>query len=309
MNLTRLETFVEVVRAGTFAGAADALSFTPSAVSQQMAKLEAEAGAPLIERGAAGPLRLTEAGRLLHERARGILGSVRAAEAELDALRAGVSKRVRLGCCPGASTVVVPRALRLFRGRLPSAVVAVREAPAADIVAAVRAGELDLGLVAVGAGEPDVPGLVAQPLHRDRLMVALPERHPLARQETLDAHALADRALLGDPGSPDLAEWAATSRAAGFEPRLTGWGVDAARSRLALVAAGEGLALVHGPGPLGELLPPGVTLRALEGAPEWELRAVRAAATVLPVVTLAMLDAARAAVAPVAVRRKALRVA
>ena len=68
MNLTRLQTFVEVVRRGTFAGAADALSFTPSAVSQQMAKLEAETGASLILRDGAG-VQLTEAGRLLHEHA------------------------------------------------------------------------------------------------------------------------------------------------------------------------------------------------------------------------------------------------
>jgi DNA-binding transcriptional LysR family regulator len=264
---------------------------------------------PLIDRGP-GPLRLTEAGRLLHERARGILGAVRETEAELDALRAGASKRVRLGCCPAAATVVVPRALRLFRGRLPSAVVAVREAVAAEVVAALRAGELDLGVVAVpGDAAREERGLVGQVLHRDRLMVALPERHPLATREALDAIALAERPLLGDPAAPELRAWAAASRAAGVEPRLTGWGVDAPRARLALVAAGEGLALVPGPGPLGELLPPGVTLRPLEGAPEWELRALRPAAAVLPVVTLAMLDAARAAVAPVALRRKALQVA
>jgi len=308
MNLTRLQTFVEIVRTGTFAGAADALTFTPSAVSQQMAKLEAETGAPLIDRGT-GPLRLTEAGRLLHERARGILGAVREAEAELDALRAGASKRVRLGCCPAASTVVVPRALRLFRGRLPTAVVAVRECAAPDVVAALNAGNVDLGLVAVPAGGRDEPGLVAQVLHRDRLMLALPDRDPLAAREVVDAAALDGRPLLGDPEAADLRAWAATSRAAGVEPRLTGCGVDAPRARLALVAAREGLALVPGPGPLGELLPPGVTLRPLDGAPEWELRALRPTAAVLPVVTLAMLDAARAAVAPVAVRRKALHVA
>src|SRR4051794_28514074 len=148
MNLTRLQTFVEVVRTGTFAGAADALSFTPSAVSQQMAKLEAEAGAALVDR-ASGRLRLTEAGRLLHDRARGILGAVREAEAELDALRAGTTKRVRLGCCPSAAAAVVPRALRLFRRRLPTAAVTLWEAEPSGILAGVRGGQLDLGLVVV----------------------------------------------------------------------------------------------------------------------------------------------------------------
>src|SRR3954451_3757335 len=76
MNLTRLQTFVEVVVRGTFAGAADALSFTPSAVSQQMAKLEAEAGTALLARDGAG-VQLTEAGRLLHEHALAIVEAVR----------------------------------------------------------------------------------------------------------------------------------------------------------------------------------------------------------------------------------------
>ena len=70
MNLTRLQTFVEVARRGTFAAAADALSFTPSAVSQQMTKLEGEMGAALLVREATG-VRLTEAGRVLHEHAVG----------------------------------------------------------------------------------------------------------------------------------------------------------------------------------------------------------------------------------------------
>src|ERR1044072_637698 len=114
MNLTRLQTFVEVVRRGTFAGAADTLSFTPSAISQQMAKLEAEAGATLITREGAG-VQLTEAGRLLHEHALGIGEAARRARVGLDALQVEQVKRLRIAACPVATAAVVPRALRVLR--------------------------------------------------------------------------------------------------------------------------------------------------------------------------------------------------
>src|SRR5687767_1039086 len=127
MNLTRLQTFVEVVRRGTFAGAADVLSFTPSAVSQQMTKLEAETGTALLVREAGG-VRLTEAGGLLHEHALGIVEAVRAAQAGLEALQAEQVKRLRLGACPVAAAAVLPRALRLLRRRLPTAELLLEEA-------------------------------------------------------------------------------------------------------------------------------------------------------------------------------------
>ena len=120
MNLTRLQTFVEVVRRGTFAGAADALTFTPSAVSQQMAKLEAEIGAALLVRDARGVA--AHRGRPAAARAHAlvILAAVRDAQRDLDALDADRLGRLRLGSFPAATAGRVPRALRLFRRRLPS---------------------------------------------------------------------------------------------------------------------------------------------------------------------------------------------
>ena len=145
MNLTRLQTFVEVVRRGTFAGAADALSFTPSAVSQQMTKLEAETGTALLVREAGG-VRLTEAGRLLHEHAIAIVEAVRHAQAQLEALEAEQVKRLRLGACPVAAGAVLPRALRLLRRRLPTADLLLEEAAAEDTRLAVVDGRLEVGV-------------------------------------------------------------------------------------------------------------------------------------------------------------------
>src|SRR3954462_1763540 len=169
MNLTRLQTFVEVVRRGTFAGAADALSFTPSAVSQQMAKLEAEAGTSLIVRDGAG-VQLTEAGRLLHEHALGIVEAVRRAHAGLDALQSEQVKRLRIASCPLATAAVVPRALRVLRRRLPGAELLLEET---DPVGALHEGRADVG-VWFSASADDRPGLSETVLRRGRLMAVLP---------------------------------------------------------------------------------------------------------------------------------------
>jgi DNA-binding transcriptional LysR family regulator len=269
MNLTRLQTFVEVVRHGTFAAAADALSFTPSAVSQQMTKLEAETGTTLLVREATG-VRLTEAGGLLHDHALGIVEAVRAAQAGLEALQAEQVKRLRLGACPVAAAAVLPRALRLLRRRLPTAELLLEEADAAATRAAVLEGRLEVGVWIAPAGGDEDPRIVETVLWREPLSVALAADHPLTRLAELDGEALAATPRIGD-GSR--------------------WRVESLRTVLALAAAGEGYALV--PALAAEPLPPGLVLRPLAGAPEWELRAARPAHEVLSVGTLAVMDALR----------------
>jgi DNA-binding transcriptional LysR family regulator len=268
MNLTRLQTFVEVVRRGTFAGAADALSFTPSAVSQQMAKLEAEAGMPLLTREGGG-VQLTEAGRLLHEHAVGIVASVHRARLGLIGLQAQQVKRLRIAACPVAAGAVVPRALRLLRRRLPGAELMLEETAAA---VALREDRADVGVWLAAAGDEADPALAETVLDRGPLLVALPADHPLTRLRELDAEALA------------------------ATPRICGdsrWRVQSLRSQLALVSAGEGYALV--PAPAADPLPAGVALRPLVGAPAWELRAARPAHELPSVGTLAAIEALRAA--------------
>ena len=269
MNLTRLQTFVEVARRGTFAAAADALSFTPSAVSQQMTKLEGEMGAALMLRETTG-VRLTEAGRMLHEHAVGIVEAVRAAQAGLEALQAEQVKRLRIGACPIAACTVLPRALRLLRRRLPTAELLLEEGPAGAIREAVLEGRLQVGVWVTTAGGDEDPRLAETVLRREPLCVALATDHPLARLELLDDEALAATPRIGDGAR---------------------WRVESPRTILALAAAAEGYALV--PAPAAEPLPPGLTLRPLAGAPEWELRAARPANEVLSVGTLAALDALR----------------
>lgn len=261
MNLTRLETFVEVVRCGTFVLAADALSFTPSAVSQQMAKLEAEVGVPLLD----GSRRPTEAGRLLHEHAVGILASVARAKAGLEALQHDQVKRLRLAACPDAATAILPRALRILRRRLPGAELVVEEDVA--VRSAVLEGRADVGVWTAAAGGEEDPAIVETVLVREPLAVAIAADHPLARVDLLDEEMLA-----------------ATPRVGGPQSRVT-----SRPAQLAMAAAGEGYALVPALG----ALPPGLVLRPVVGAAEWELRAGRPAREVLSMGTLAALDALR----------------
>ena len=266
MNLTRLQTFVEVVQRGTFAGAADALSFTPSAVSQQMAKLETEAGTALLTRHGAG-VRLTEAGRLLHEHAVGIVEAVRRARAGLDALQVEQVKRLRIAACPIATAVVVPRALRVLRRRLPGAELLLEETAAPT---ALLEGRADVGVWLSSASASD-PALAETVLAAGPMLVALHADHPLTRLPALDAEALAATPRLCDDSR---------------------WQVQSLASRLALVAAGEGYALV--PSLAAALHSSGVALRPLTGAGEWELRAARPADAVPAVGTLAAIEALRA---------------
>lgn len=300
MNLTRLQTFVEVVRSGTFAGAADVLTFTPSAVSQQMAKLEAELGAPLLVRGARGAaghgggVQLTDAGRVLHERALLILAAVRDAHVDIEAMRADRQSRLRLGSFPAATAGVVPRALRLFRRRLPSTDVELLEL---DGVRGLRDGRLDLALAArvEGADRESAcdPAVAEVVLAREPLSLAMPTGHPLAARGTLELDALDGVVIVGSASMPEVAELLRRCAAAGAEPVLTGWRVPDPHALVQLAAAGEGLALV--PALLADAAPPRTVLRPFPAGPQWELRALRPAGDVVPVTTLAMIESLRAA--------------
>jgi hypothetical protein len=176
-----------------------------------MAKLEAEAGTTLLSREGAG-VQLTEAGRLLHEHALGIVEAVRRAHAGLDALQAEQVKRLRIAACPVATAAVVPRALRVLRRRLPGAELLLEETTATD---ALRDGRADVGVWISSGGGPEFDETV---LARGPLLVALPSDHSLTRLHELDDEALA------------------------ATPRI--FGAVGLAARLALVAAGEGYDLL-----------------------------------------------------------------
>jgi DNA-binding transcriptional LysR family regulator len=246
MNLTRLQTFATVVRLGTLAAAADELSFTPSAVSQQMSKLEAELGVALLLRGPSGPGRqvaLTDAGERLYAHALGISAAVSEAREDLAGLHGSHRDRLRVGAGPEVTAALLPQALRRLRRRLPGLRVEVVEAATG---AELRRRGLDLVLC---PGAPESPELVATPVARGPMLVALPPGHPLAELEAIAPAALAAEPVLGHGSA---------------------WDVTHPLALLALVRAGEGVAVVA-PGLPGD----GVQLRPLAGGPSWTLTALR----------------------------------
>jgi DNA-binding transcriptional LysR family regulator len=245
LNVNRLRVLREVAARGSFSGAADALSYTQSAVSQQIAGLEAEAGATLVERRSRG-LRLTAAGEALVRHADGILASLEAAEAELAAIAGVRGGRLRMASFPTAGATLMPLAIAGFRASHAGVELSLAEGEPEDTVPRLLAGEFDLALVFefTGAGAPAPAELERLDLLEDPMHVALPARHPLASRPALELEQLAGEAWVQtSEHSPCARHVVRACHAAGFEPNVA-FESDDYQTVQGLVAAGVGVALI-----------------------------------------------------------------
>ena len=146
LDITRLRVLVAVARLGSVTAAAKALRYAQPSVSHHLARLEAETGSQLTQRVGRG-IRLTDAGRMLAERAEEILARLDAAESELatyTGLRAG---RVRLAAFPSALSTIVPRAAASLVEEHPDIELRFAEAEPPDAARMLRAGEVDVALL------------------------------------------------------------------------------------------------------------------------------------------------------------------
>jgi len=168
LDVTRLRVLVAVARYGSVTAAARALNYAQPSVSHHLARLEAETGTKLIQRAGRG-IRLTDAGRLLAERAAEVIGRLDAAENELAAytgLRAG---RLRLAAFPSALGTIVPAAAAMLREHQPGVDLRLTEAEPPEALRMLRAGYVDVALVfryspePPGADGPAAPGPGAGP--------------------------------------------------------------------------------------------------------------------------------------------------
>lgn len=157
IELRHLQALVAVADTGTFGKAADALGFTQSAVSQQVASLERAIGTPVFDRpGGARPVQLTEAGHVLLEHARTVLTTLRGAVADVEALTSGTRGRLRVGTIQSVGTKVLPRLLSRFASERPGVEIVLHEAhDPAELLAMVEAQELDVTFCS--DGEPVGP--------------------------------------------------------------------------------------------------------------------------------------------------------
>ncbi len=172
LDVRRMRVLREVAQRGSFSAAADALAYTQSAVSQQIAALEREAGTRLVERNARG-VRLTDAGRALVVHADAILARLADAEAELEAIAGLRGGRLRLAAFPSAGATIMPEAIARFRARHPAVELTLEPADPEPALVKLRSGDADLVLDITGA---------FRPLARGRHRARAPARRPDVRR-------------------------------------------------------------------------------------------------------------------------------
>lgn len=237
LDVRRLRLLRDLSRLGTIAAVAQAHTYSPSAVSQQLSTLEREAGVALLER-TGRQVRLTAAGRVLVTHAETVLAALEETSAALAAVASGLSGPLRIGAFPTAVRTLLPAALVTLGRRHPGLELMVTELDPADVPAAVRERRLDVGLIHdydVPSGPlPAAPGLDATPLLDETVYLAGAGSLPDARDADW---------ILASPGTLCHAATLQVCRAAGFTPRARHQADDFA-TVLALVAAGQGVSLV-----------------------------------------------------------------
>src|ERR1700736_199426 len=190
LNVARLRVLKEVAYRGSFSSAAQALSYTQSAISQQAATLGAEAGIALLHRHPRG-VSLTAAEQTLVAHAEGILARLETAEAALSAIAGLRGGRLRMASFPTAGSTLMPVAIANFRASHPDVELTLAEGEPEEIVPRLRAGELDLALLFEFAGEIELPeGMARVELLEDPLYLALPREHRLTQRKELGPEGL-----------------------------------------------------------------------------------------------------------------------
>ncbi|HEX4815761.1 MAG TPA: LysR family transcriptional regulator [Nonomuraea sp.] len=245
LDLNRLKALHAVHLYGSVGAAADALMVTPSAVSQQIAKLERETGARLMERNGRG-VRLTDAAGLLAEHAERILALVETAEADFEALRGAVVGRLNIAAFPTAARGLMPKALISLRDRHPDLSIQLFEREPERVVRDVARGELDLGVVQDWLNRPMAlpEGLSKAALLDDIADVALPADHPLADAREVELAQLHGCRWISSSPTTVCHDWLVfTLRNASLEPEVACM-ADEYPTQLALVAGGLGCAIV-----------------------------------------------------------------
>ena len=250
LDTHRLRLLREFAERGTIAATAAALGYTPSAVSQQLAALERESGAVLLDR-TARTAELTDAGRRLVEHAERILAMVEAAEADLSS--AGPTGRVTVTAFPTAAVAFGPALVRRVRAH-PGMSLLLRETQREEGMRLVRSGEVDVALVADWSGRLTRPGpgnadgedsgvLRFYRLLRDPLVLVLPRGHPFADPaKPVELDELRDEPWLAAPiGEPSRQAVDRLLVGTGGMPPAP-WEFEGLSTILSLVARGIGIA-------------------------------------------------------------------
>jgi molybdate transport repressor ModE-like protein len=291
LDPVKLRTLAQVARVGSVSGAARALGFTPQAVSQQLARLEEEVGAQLLQKHGRGVV-LTDAAIVLVATASRIESATEQALADLAQLSTQIAGTLTVDAFPTGVRGLLAPAMPLMRETAPGVTVILREkADEPPLLEALLSYSCDLAVMHRWDDQPqDFPaGLVAEALGTDRVDVVLPAAHPLAARPEVDIADLADAPWIMEDEALTCAHFLTTALArVGAAPRVAAT-VTEYESQLALAAHGVGLAVIprlsRGP------LPAGLVARPIQAtSPCRNLYAVhRASSTRLPAIRV-MID-------------------
>jgi DNA-binding transcriptional LysR family regulator len=269
LDLRRLRLLYELHERGTIAAVADALQFTPSAISQQLAVLEREAGVALLEPAGRG-VRLTDAALVLVRHAEALLERAELAEAELAAAQGSVVGRARIAAFQSAALRLASPAMHALARDAPGLHCELVEAEPEDSLPALALGDVDLVLADEWEHQPHTrpAGVDRHDLHRDPVGVVLPEGHPVARRHDASV-PLVDLAgevwTTGHRGTPwEQMTDRTCRRLGGFDPDIRHRTNDSVVS-LGLVA--QGLAVTLLPDLVAPGEHPGVVVRAIAEGP------------------------------------------
>ncbi len=288
LDLGRLRALHAVHAHGSVGAAASALGYTPSAVSQQISKLERETKTTLLERHGRG-VALTDAARLLVGTAQRLFAIVEEAEVSLEEQRGHPSGRLTVAAFPTAACGLMPGVLAELSSCHPSLELRLVEVDPHLSVDLVARGIVDLAVAHDWdiSPLPAPEGLQRASIGDDHCDVLVPAGHPLADRETLLREHLADARWICQPPGTVCHDWLVrTLRESGTEPDLA-YQVAEYQTQLALVGAGLGIALVPrlGRGPVTDR----VRVLPLEPAPVRRLFALwRAGASRRPAITEAV---------------------
>lgn len=192
MELHQLRYFLAVVRSGGFARAADEEGVAQPSLSQQIKKLESSLGVELFHR-LGRSVKLTRYGEALVPHAEAILRNTQEARKAVEAVNRDDAGSLTVGAIPTILPYALVQPFAEFRRQFPKVTLEIRETTTDKLIDGLRAGEIDLAILALPIKQEEI---ICSELFREPLLAALPARHPLAGQKTIDLAALQHERML-----------------------------------------------------------------------------------------------------------------
>lgn len=243
MDVDRLRLLVTIARCGSMTGAAEELYYTPSAISQQVRRLEIEVGQPVLERHPRG-VTLTDAGRAIVRHASSIENQLAALQSELEDIAGLRTGTLRIGTFPTVAASLLPVAVTRFHRDHPGVTLKLFSARLGQLLDQLERRDVDMALLwDYEWSRLDIPWLVLHELTRDPTAVVVSAEHRLAARSSVRMEDLAHENWVTRGENHPVAEvLARTAHAAGFEPSVAFEANDYQEAQ-AMVAVGLGIAL------------------------------------------------------------------